>query len=325
MATAVRKKRGKGSPSTYKDAPPVGNPLISDAKLKRLYSTMLQCRLLDERAHELRGSAGKTVRLPGGEAAIVGAALDLRRDDWLVPLQNDLLGKFVRGVPLGSIFAELRRSSSAQISKALRPTVSELDNDRSPFHVIPSATNPTATLNLASGVALALQASKSGNIVIAFCGDTSDSGKRWQEALRFAGRHCLPLLALVNTKISGKPASAKRKPFVSLLSEGNPCEFPVIPVDANDVVAIYRVAFESIHKARHGGGPTLIQAISLPHPPGIKASSGEHPDAISKMEAYLTGKGLFSLSWKQKLIDGFKSDLDSALKAGKKPSSRNRE
>ena len=287
---------------------------------------MLQCRLLGERSHDLRGVAGKPAPFLGQEAAAVGAALDLRRDDWLAPLQNDVLGKFIKGMPLASVLSELRQNETSQTSSAQKPTVSALDKNPSPFHIIPSAANPAAQLNLASGVALALQARKSGNIVMAFCGDTSESGQRWQEALTFAGKHCLPLLVLVHTRASFKTAAAKKKTaFVSILNEGNPCELPVIPVDANDVVAIYRVAYESTHKARRGGGPTLIQAISPSDVRHSKARSSEHPDAIARMESYLTAKGLFFPSWKQKLIDDFNRDVDSALKAGKKHPLRNRE
>jgi TPP-dependent pyruvate/acetoin dehydrogenase alpha subunit len=329
MATAVRKKGGKVSPSTKKDAPasshPASNPLISDAKLKQLYSTMLQCRLLAERTREQRGISRKTAPFFDGEAAAVGAALDLRRDDWLAPLQNDVLGKFIKGMPLGSIFSELRQSEASRTASAQKPTVSALDNDPSPFHIVPNAANPAAKLNLASGVALALQARKSGNVVLAFCGDTSDSGQRWREALTFAAKHCLPLLVLIRARATSKTSSTKKKSFVSFLSEESLCGLPVIPVDADDVVAIYRVAHESIHKARHGGGPTLIQAVSLPYLPNIKASSGDHPDAIAKMESYLAAKGLFSSSWKQKLIDNFNRDVDGAVNSGKKHSVRNRE
>ncbi len=326
MATAVGKKRGKSSPSKSAKAPAASNPLITDAKLKQLYSTMLQCRLLDERFHELRGVKGKAAPAFGGEAAVVGAALDLRRDDWLAPPQNDVLGKFVKGMPLGSILSDLRQSQSSRTPSAKGPTVSALDNNTSPFHILSGAANPAAQLNLASGVALALRAKNSGNIVLAFCGDTSRSGQRWQQALTFAGKHCLPLLVLVHTKHSAKTTSTKKKKgFASLLSDGSLCGLPMIPVDADDVVAIYRVAYESIHKARHGGGPTLIQAISLPDLPGGKEGSEEHPDAIAKMETYLAAKGLFSPSWKQNLIDVFNRDVESALKAAKKHSSRNRE
>jgi pyruvate dehydrogenase E1 component alpha subunit len=323
MATAVKRKRGKSSPSANENSPAASNPLISDAKLKQLYSTMLQCRLLDERAHSLRAVRPTPASRLGVEAAIVGAALDLRRDDWLLPVQDDLLGKFVKGMPLASILSgPIQRKTSRTTAT---PHASNLTTDYLPFHILPSAAKPAAQLNLASGVALALHAENTGNVVMAFCGDASDSGQRWQEALRFAGKFCLPLIVLTHSKTLARTGPAKKKPVVSLLSEGSVCEFPVIPVDAADVVAMYRVASESIHKARHGGGPTLIQAISLPASPDGRKGSNKQPDAIARMETYLAAKGLFSSSWKQELSNNFRRNLDSALKAGKNPSTRNRE
>jgi len=324
MATAVRKKRGKSSPSTKADPPAASNPLISDAKLKQLYSTMLQCRLLGERSQALRAVKENAEPVFGGEAVAVAAVLDLRRDDWLVPLQQDVLGKFVKGMPLASIFSELRRSGSSRSAIAQQPAASALTAKPSPLNIVPGAANPAAQLNLASGVALALPGQGgTRNVVMAFCGDVSDSGKRWQEALTFAGKHCLPLLVLVHPKAAAKAPSAKNETgFVNLLSDGSLCGLPRIPVDANDVVALYRVAVESIHKARHGGGPTLIHALSVPEFPESKAASGDPPDAIAKMEAYLTAKGLFSESWKQELIDKFKKEIDVAFGSGKNPASK---
>lgn len=326
MASSVRKKRGKVLPSTKKELPSISKPLISDAKLKQLYSTMLHCRILVERADTRRGVSGKSAPLFGGEAAAVGTALDMRRDDWLAPLRNDVVGRFLKGMPLASIFSEFHLDDAGNPSGAHATESTTIKEDHSLFHILPGAANPAAQLNLAAGVALALQAKRTRNIVMAFCGDISASRQRWQEALNFAARNCLPLLVVVQINSSAKAASAKEgKSSVSLLSEGNPCELPVIPVDADDVVAIYRVAYESIHKARHGGGPTLIQAISFFPPRGGERHVAEHPDAIARMEDYLSAKGLFSQSWKQKLIDSFNRDVDSALKTQKKPRLRNRE
>jgi 2-oxoisovalerate dehydrogenase E1 component alpha subunit len=289
---------------------------------------MLQCRILDKRVRELSKSSGKTAQPSVREATAVGAAIDLRREDWLAPSQNDLLGKLLKGVPLASIFSELHQHESGKGTGTTAATATESRQDHSPFHLIPSAANPAAQLNLASGVALALQAKKTGSIVMVFCGDTSDSSQRWQEALTFAGKHCLPLVVVVHSEGSAKATSAKKgKTFLSLLSEGHACELPVIPVDAEDVVAIYRVAFESIHKARHGGGPTVIQAISFPAPSGGKsaeAHASEPADAIVRMEDYLAAKGLFSPLWKQKLIYGFNRELTSAIEATPNAPLRNR-
>ena len=68
--------------------------------------------------------------------------------------------------------------------------------------------------------------------------------------------------------------------------------FPVITVDANDVVAIYRVAQESIARARDGG-PTLIACVPY-------AAEGMSASPIANMERYLAGKKLFDDGGKTK-------------------------
>ena len=326
MAIKVKKTREKVVPSAQAAASAASNPLISDTKLKQLYSTMLQSRLLKERAQRLNKTSNKMAQNFGGEAVVVGSAIDLRQEDWLAPSQDDVLGKFIKGVPLASILSGSGSGKPAKRSTGKTVVKVHPESDPSPSHILPGAANPAAQLRLASGVALALPRTESSNVVMAFFGETSGSGQRWQEALTFAGEHCLPLLVVVRCKASSKAGSAlTAKSSANFLSEAHTCGLPVIAVDAEDVVAIYRVAHESIHKARRGGGPTLIVAVSLhqAHEGKSAKESGSHNlDAIAKMENHLTAKGLFSAAWKQKLIDDFNREADSAIRTVKRRSSR---
>ena len=85
--------------------------------------------------------------------------------------------------------------------------------------------------------------------------------------------------------------------------------FPGIPVDGKDVVAMYRVAFESMQRARNGGGPTLIEAMT----PG-NAMLGSDNDPITAMERYLTQRNLFEPAWKQQIKKSFGKELDEAIR-----------
>jgi pyruvate dehydrogenase E1 component alpha subunit len=143
------------------------------------------------------------------------------------------------------------------------------------------------------GVALrAAQANKSAkNSKIAVIFLEVDSGFS-EEALRQAGAERLPILFVRQTShLSEWPVGA-----VSIL--------PFIPVDGRDVVAIYRVATESITHARKGNGPTLIDCVFDPT---------DAEDPILKMEAYLTRKGLFSEAWKREEWSSVARRLDLAL------------
>ncbi len=128
------------------------------------------------------------------------------------------------------------------------------------------------------------------------------------------------IIAVFSEADSGFPgkmlerASAKRLPILFVrhstdLSEADGArEFgvPVIPVDGADVVAVYRVATESITHARKGNGPTLIDCIFDP---------AQAHDPIPKMEAYLSRKGLFREEWKLAEVADFSRKLDAVVAA----------
>ncbi|MGB7189644.1 MAG: thiamine pyrophosphate-dependent enzyme [Acidobacteriaceae bacterium] len=81
---------------------------------------------------------------------------------------------------------------------------------------------------------------------------------------------------------------------------------PVILVDASDAVALYRVACESITRAREGGGPTILECAAWPADP-------EPADPLRKLEQYLAQKKLFRPHWKRSLETKFSAALDEAI------------
>ena len=90
-----------------------GGSLISDAKLKQLYTTMLQCRLLTERArraHNRNGSAALYAASVGQEAIATGCAIDLRPEDTIAShesITSRIIAGLVKRVPLNATVAEL--------------------------------------------------------------------------------------------------------------------------------------------------------------------------------------------------------------------------
>ena len=79
MATKVREQVAVATPNSGHS-----NPLISHEKLRQLYSTMLKCRLLEERTRILEEQAGlenDRSTSVGMEATAVGAAIHLRPED----------------------------------------------------------------------------------------------------------------------------------------------------------------------------------------------------------------------------------------------------
>src|SRR3989344_4096734 len=62
-------------------------PLLADAEIKQVYEWMVLTRTFDEKAVSLQrqGRIGTYAPMLGQEATIIGAAVALEKDDWVVP------------------------------------------------------------------------------------------------------------------------------------------------------------------------------------------------------------------------------------------------
>ncbi len=99
-------------------------------------------------------------------------------------------------------------------------------------------------------------------------------------------------------------------------------------MDANDVVAVYRVAYESVERVRQGGGPVLVEGkpyrlySQTKRRVANSATWQTERDPLTRMERYLKTKGLFTTSWKDEVVDEFSRKLDAAARESKQESKR---
>jgi len=128
-----------------------------------------------------------------------------------------------------------------------------------------------------------------GNISVMFA-KASEAG-RLRDTFASTATQCLPVLYVLD-------GSA---PFVKMYGT-----VPVIRVDSCDAVAVYRVAHESIARARDGGGPTIIECVAWD-------ANGEPQDPLKKLEQYLAGKRLFKQNWKQDLQKKYEVLLNESM------------
>lgn len=305
------------------------NSLISNDKLKQLYSTMLKCRLLEERARILKKQArfkGNYYAAVGQEAAAVGTGVDLRPEDTVAPSHRDFILNFIKGTPLTAMFSQLYGRSTSPDRGRSAPA----HCGYAPLNIITPASTIAAQLNIGTGIALANQMKKNDNVVVAFSGEGSTSLGFWHEALNFAGVRNLPIVYICQNNLWAESVSVKLQTKVDDISlKAVGYGFPGITVDGNDVVAVYRVAQEAIARARSGGGPTLIEAKTYRwyghseiDPAKYRAADEveewKSKDPIAAMERYLTGKGLFSDGWKKEISDEFQKELDAAIEVAEK-------
>ncbi|MGC2160371.1 MAG: thiamine pyrophosphate-dependent enzyme [Silvibacterium sp.] len=154
-----------------------------------------------------------------------------------------------------------------------------------------AALSAMAHLTAATEEGLRHKREKLGHIAVVFA--STCALDRMRKIFAAAARQSLPLLYVLEGSVL--PADI--------------CgSLPVIRVEGSDAVAVYRVAHESIMRARGGGGPTIVDCAAW-------LGDGTHLDSLAKLERYLTGKKLFRQDWKQRLAKKYGKTLDVAVKS----------
>jgi 2-oxoisovalerate dehydrogenase E1 component subunit alpha len=237
---------------------PDGNPVgdvdvgLSADDLRAILRWMIVARRLDRECIALQRQGELTVYpgFEGQEAAQIGSAWALGREDFVWPTFRELASALVRGVD----------------------AVQYLQYHRGTWHggpYDPRATRfgpiciPIATqLPHAAGYALGQKLDGSDVVTLAYFGDGSTSEGDFHEAANLAGVWNLPLVLFCqnNGWAISLPTSEQTSGEIWRRAEGY--GFPGLRVDGNDVLAVYAATREAVARARRGEGPTLIEAMT---------------------------------------------------------------
>lgn len=284
-ATPPQPSNGSGSPS-------------SGDILRRLYSGMLKCRLAAESVQHLRCDSKLTMRglAVGHEAVVAGASVVLGPQDSLAVSPSNFAAHILQGTSINHWLNRPRLSTdgSGSCTALLQGGLPPADLLADPF-------------KLATGVALAHKLEKKGQVTVALCDDVT-SLDDWHEAFRFAGVHKLPVIFVVKSDATGQALIVRHTDiFEDAGLIARDYGFPGIIVDGHDAVAVWRVAHESIHRARNGSGPTLIEC---------QMQTVNVQDPLAHLEHYMKKRELWDESWKRKLAKLLKAELEEALAVG---------
>ncbi len=252
---------------------------VRDELLQELYRSVLRCTLA--RAEE--GAPGREADLDA-LAAGVGAALE-ERDLLLVPARGAGSFRVLRGLPyagspgaqrrdreMGVLLLPRNEASAVAFALGAAAALGRVDPQSSMRSVAAVLLPSTLSLTPEAGAAAAPSS--------------------WSEAAAFAAQWRLPLLFL-SRHASVRPEKAGETP--AHLRPAPP--YPAIPVDADDPLAIYRVAHECAVRARvPDGGPSHIEAV----PFRMRGQAGEG-DALERLEAALRRRGAFTAGWRRRV------------------------
>ena len=328
MATKTKERPAEVAeiPSKAQNESRNGSAVMPDEKLKQLYTMMLKCRMLDERAikeyNRSKMNGGNYYPAVGQEATEVGCAIDLKPEDTVAPSHRDFTAGLIKGVPVNFLFAQLFGRATSPDKGRCAPA----HNGYAPLNIITPASTIAAQLCIGTGVAFANKKKKNGRVVMAFSGEGATSLGFWHEAVNLAAVHDLPIVYVIQNNLWAESVSVKLQTRLEDVGDrAKGYGIPGITVDGNDVVAVNRVAQEAIARARGGAGPTVIECKTyrwhghsmaedqFKYRTKEEVESWKLKDPIVFMEKYLQQKGLWSDDFKHGVEEAFNKELDEAV------------
>ena len=229
---------------------------FTDEELRGLYRDLVIVRRLDMEATALQrqGELAIWASLLGQEAAQIGSGRALRPQDMVFPTYREHGVVYCRGIdpvlPL-SLFRGVDYGS-------WDPTEFRVN-----LYTIVIGAQALHATGYAMGVLMdGRVGGDDGEAVIAYFGDGATSQGDVNEAFVWASVFNAPIVFFCQNNQYAISEPLERQTRVPIYQRASGFGFPGVRVDGNDVLACYAVTRKALDNARHGQGPTLIEAYT---------------------------------------------------------------
>ena len=231
--------------------------------LLQIYRHMLTTRGIEERGHILYRQGkipGSFYTGRGNEAAAVGVATAMGPADVGTPTQRDMGVHVTRGTEPWRIFAQyMGRSDGLTAGKDGNVHMADFR-----LGLIAMVSHLPAMLPVACGCALAFQLRGQPRVAVGWTGDGAMARGDAHEAMNLAGVRRLPVVFVIdNNQYAYSTPARLQYSCAQLADRAQAYGFDGVVVDGTDVLTVYREARAAIEKARSGGGPTLLELVTM--------------------------------------------------------------
>ena len=224
---------------------------------------LLITRGIEERGHILYRQGkipGSFYTGRGNEAASVAVATAMRLDDVGAPLQRDMGVHVTRGTEPWRIFAQYMGKADG-LAAGRDGNVHMADIH---LGLIAMVSHLPALMPVAVGARWRSSCASEPRVAVAWSGDGAMARGDAHEAMNIAGVQQLPVVFIVDQNQYAY-STPNRLEFACdhLADRADAYGFEGVVVDGTDVLTVYREAHHAIEKARAGGGPTLLELVTL--------------------------------------------------------------
>lgn len=277
---------------------------ITDDHLCSLFEDMTVIRRIDVEATALQrqGELALWPPLLGQEAAQIGSGRALREDDFVFSSYRENGVAYCRGVDLTDIVRVWRGNASSGWD---------------PYSInmaTPQIIIGAQTLH-ATGYAMGIQNDGADSAAVTYFGDGATSEGDVNEAMVFAASFQVPVVFFCTNNHWAISEPVRLQSHIQLADRAAGFGIPSLRVDGNDVLAVMAATRVALDRARRGGGPTFIEAVSYRMGPHTTADDPTRyrdaneledwaaKDPISRVAALLDRKGLLTAELQQQVRD----------------------
>ena len=231
-----------------------------------LYRLQLELRYCEKRAYDLflqnlvKGTSHLSL---GQEAVAAGFGVAMRPDDWTFCTYRGHAHTLARGASMTGVLGELMgRECGLLAGKGGSMHLTDVAKGAMGSYAIIGAHLPVAT-----GAAWSAQYRGTEQVAVCFFGDGTANIGAFHEALNFAVVWKLPVIFVCENNLY-----MEYTPIASVTAVAHPAadrasaySLEKVVVDGNDADAVYLTAQQYMNRARKGGGPALIEAMTYRH------------------------------------------------------------
>ena len=242
-------------------ADPATDPLLDQAIVLRAYREMRRLRLIDARMIVLQrqGRVGFYGACTGQEAVPIATGIAADVGDWVFPALREQSVMLVRGFSLVQFIGQVF-GNSADVQKGRQ--MPSHHSGRS-VNQVSWSSNIGPQIAQAVGCAWAMKMKKQPFAAIAFLGDGATSQPDFHNAMNFAAVFKVPcVIVCQNNHWSISVPTSRQTASQTIAIKGRAYGVPSVRVDGNDLLAMHKALTEALDRARSGGGPTFLEAVT---------------------------------------------------------------
>jgi pyruvate dehydrogenase E1 component alpha subunit len=289
---------------------------VTDEQLGALYEDMVVIRRIDAEATALQrqGQLALWPPLLGQEASQIGSARALRDDDFVFPSYRDNGVAYVRGVNVEDIVRAWRGNSlSGWDPYTVNVATQQIIIGAQTLH--------------ATGYAMGIQNDGADSVAVAYFGDGATSEGDVNEAMVFAASFQAPVVFFCQNNHWAISEPVKLQSHIQIADRAAGFGIPSMRVDGNDVLAVMAAMRIALDRARHGGGPTFIEAVTYRMGPHTTADDPTRyrdaneledwaaKDPIARVKSLLERKGVLTAE-REAAVTAKADAVAKALRAG---------